>query len=164
MDSSPCKIEVTKETGQRADTIQYGNIKKMFARRLNPENAVWLANSSTKPELLEQSVAVGTGGSFVPLLNGSNGKFTIFGRPVYFHPAMPALGDAGDIAFVDLSFYALGLRPDVWLDWTDAHRWQQRERSFRVLIRFDGQCTLNSAVSPEHGDSISPVVTLAERA
>jgi NAD(P)-dependent dehydrogenase (short-subunit alcohol dehydrogenase family) len=40
---------------------------------------------------------------------------------------------------------------------------QRRERSFRILIRFDGQCTLDKAVTPEHGLSLSPVATLGER-
>lgn len=162
--NAPCKIVVAKESGQRMDTLVYQNLKKMFARQLNPQDAVWLFNATAIPELLEQSVAVGTGGNFVPLLNESNGKFNIFGRPAYFHPAMPTLGDAGDAAFVDFNFYALGLRKEVGIDISDAPRWLQRERSFRILIRFDGQCTLDKAVTPEHGDSLSPVVTLAERA
>jgi len=161
---SPCKIQIAKESGQKARTIQYGNLKKMFARQLNPQYAVWLFNATSIPELMEQSVAVGLGGNFVPLLNEKDGTFTIFGRPVYFHPSMPALGSADDCAFVDFNFYGLGLRKDVWIDQTDAVRWLYRERSFRVLMRFDGQCTLDKAISPEHGDSLSPVVTLAERA
>jgi HK97 family phage major capsid protein len=162
--NAPCKIQVQKESGQTHDTICYQNLKKMFARQLNPEQAVWLFNSTAIPELLEQSVAVGVAGSFVPLLNESNGKFTIFGRPVYFHPSMPTLGDEDDSAFVDFNFYALGLRQEVSIDVTDAVRWLQRERSFRILLRFDGMCTLNTAISPLNGDSLSPVVTLAERA
>lgn len=161
---APCKIQVTKETGQRTDTIQYGNLKKIFARQLNPGDAVWLFNNTAIPELLEETVAVGTGGSFVPLLNEKDGKFTIFGRPVYFHPAMPTLGDADDCAFVDFNFYGLGLRQEVWIDTSDVPRWLQRERSFRILMRFDGMCTLDGAVTPEHGATLSPVVTLAERA
>ncbi len=161
--NAPCKIQVAAEGGQTTNTIIYSNLKKMFARQLNPGNAVWVFNPSTIPELLEQTVAVGTGGNFVPLLNERDGKFTIFGRPAYFHPAMPALGDADDCAFVDFSFYALGLRQEVAIDITDAHRWLQRERSFRILMRFDGMCTLGSEITPEHGDSLSPIVTLATR-
>jgi HK97 family phage major capsid protein len=160
---APCKIQIAGETGQRADTLVYQNIKKMFARQLNPGNAVWLFNNSVTPDLLEMSVAVGTGGSFVPLLNETSGKFTIFGRPVYFHPSMPAIGDADDAAFVDFNFYGLGVRSEVWVDITDAVRWTQRERSFRILMRFDGQCTLDAAVIPEHGVSLSPIVSMAAR-
>lgn len=161
--NASCKIQVAKETGQAPDTVAYGNLKKLFARQISPGNAVWLFNPSTIPELLEQSVAVGTGGSFVPLLNEKDGKFTIFGRPVYFHPAMPPLGDADDCAFCDFSFYALGLRKEVAIDISDAPRWLQRERSFRILLRFDGQCTLDTAITPENGDTLSPIVTLAAR-
>lgn len=161
---APCKIQITKESGQRADSVIYANLKKMFARQLNPGDAVWLFNNTAIPDLLEQSVAVGTGGNFVPLLNEKNGEFTIFGRPVYFHPAMPSLGDADDCAFVDFNFYGLGLRQEVWIDTSDAPRWLQRERSFRILMRFDGMCTLDAAVIPEHGVTLSPVVTLEARA
>lgn len=162
--NSACKIQVTKEDGQNADTVVYSNLKKLFARQLNPQRAVWIFNATSIPELLEQSVAVGTGGDFVPLLNEKDGKFTIFGRPVYFHPAMPTLGDADDCAFIDWNFYALGLRKEVWIDTSDAPRWDYRERSYRILMRFDGMPTLSTAVTPENGDTLSPIVTLGERA
>ena len=100
----------------------------------------------------------------MPLLNEKDGKFTIFGRPVYFHPSMPALGDEDDCAFVDFNFYGLGLRKEVWIEQTDAVRWLYPERSFRILMRFDGMCTLDKAITPEHGNTLSPIVTLAERA
>lgn len=161
--NSACKIQVAKETGQTSDTVCYPNLKKIFARQLNPESAVWLFNATSIPELLEQSVAVGTGGDFVPLLNEKDGKFTIFGRPVYFHPAMPTLGDEDDCAFIDWNFFALGIRQEVWIDTSDAPRWDYRERSYRILMRFDAQSTLDKAVTPEHGDTLSPVVTLEAR-
>lgn len=160
--NAACKIQVSKEGGQSADTLVYQNLKKMFARQLNPQNAVWLFNPNSIPELLEQSVAIGLGGAHVPLLNEKDGKFSIFGRPVYFHPVMPALGEADSAAFVDFSYYALGLRKEVWLDQSDAPRWDYRERSYRVLLRFDGMCTLDQAITPEHGESLSPIVTVEE--
>jgi len=162
--NSPCKIQVSKESGQASDTICYSNLKRMFARQLNPERAVWLFNPSSIPELMEITVAIGTGGAHVRLLNENSGRFTIFGRPVYFTPHVNALGDEDDCLFVDFNFYALGLRKDLVLDQTDAHRWAQRERSYRILIRFDGQCTLDSAITPERGDTLSPVVGIEERA
>ena len=161
--NAACKIQIEKETGQDSCSLVYGNLKKMFARQLNPQNAVWLFNATSIPELLEQSVVIGTAGAHVPLLNEKDGQFTIFGRPVYFHATMPILGSTDDAAFVDFNFYGLGLRKEVWIDQTDAARWLQRERSFRILMRFDGMCTLNEAVTPEHGDTLSPIVTLEER-
>jgi len=160
--NSPCAVSVSGEEGQHVSLV-YQNFKKMFARQLNPAQAVWTCNSTSIPELLEITIDVGTGGVFVPLLNESNGKFTIFGRPVFFSPHMPILGAAGDVMFFDPNFYALGLRSEVAIDVSDAPRWTQRERSFRILVRFDGMCTLNKAVTPIHGDTLSPVVVMEAR-
>jgi len=159
--NAPCKIQVAGEHGQATDTVTYQNIKKMFARQLNPQNAVWLFNNSSVPELLEVTVQVGLGGNVVPLLNEKDGSFTIFGRPVFFHPSMPALGDADSAAFVDFSFYGLGLRKELWIEQSDAPRWDYRERSYRILMRFDAMCTLDKVITPEHGATLSPIVTLA---
>jgi len=159
--NSPCKIEIAGETGQATGTVNYKNLKKMFARQLNPEQAVFLINANSLPSMLEISIAIGTGGSFVPLLNEKNGEFRIFGRPCYITNHVPALGTAGCVSFVDFNFYALGMRQEIILDTTDAHRWTQRERSYRALIRFDGQITLDTYITPENGDTLSPVVTLA---
>ena len=162
--NAACKIEIEKETGQIKDSLIYENFKNMFARQLNPDAAVWVLNPTSIPELLEVSVAVGTGGSHVPLLNEKSGTYTIFGRPCYFHPVMKTLGDVGDVAFVDFSMYAMGLRSEVWIDTTDAIRWLERERSFRILLRFDGMCTLDTEITPENGETLSPIVTLKEPA
>ena len=161
--NSPCKVQVQKESGQAAGSLVYANLKKMFARQLRPDQAVWVFNSTAIPDLLELVVNVGTGGDVVKVLNESNGQFTIFGRPCLFTSHMPATGEEDDVLFADFSFYALGLRKDVGIDVTDAHRWTQRERSYRVLLRFDGQPLLDQAIRPENGDSLSPFVTLAAR-
>lgn len=161
--NAPCKIQVAKEVGQRAGTLVYQNLKRMFARQLNPNGAVWVVNNTIIPDLLELSIPVGTGGSHVPVLNESNGEFSIFGRPVYFSGAMPSIGTVNDVAFIDFNFYALGIRKEIFLEATDAVKWLQRERSFRVLLRFDGQPTLDKPVTPENGETLSPIVTLAAR-
>jgi HK97 family phage major capsid protein len=52
--NAPATVIVAKETGQAAATINYENVKRMFAR-LHPasfKNAVWVANSTTIPQLL----------------------------------------------------------------------------------------------------------------
>ena len=39
------------------------------------QKAIWIANSSLIPQLLQLSVAVGTGGTVVPVLSQSGGQF-----------------------------------------------------------------------------------------
>ena len=164
--NDPALITVAKEAGQVKDSIIWENISKMFAR-MYPEGrkrAVWLVNNSAIPQLLSLTIAIGTGGSHIPVMTESSREFKILGRPVIFTSHMPALGDANDICFVDLSQYAIGLRRDVRLEKSIIPGWTQDLMSYRAILRFDGQGTWSGPITPENGDTLSWVVGLAERA
>ena len=106
-------VEVTKESGQVADTIVWENIVKMYSRMLPSSlgRAVWIASINSFPELATMALSVGTGGSAVWLNNGVEGPpMTILGRPVIFTEKAPVVGDAGDITFVDFGYYLIGDR------------------------------------------------------
>jgi len=164
--SDPAKISVAKESGQAKDTILYENLVKMFARMYpaGQQRAIWLANNNAIPQLLTLTISVGTGGSIVPVMTESNGEFKILGRPVKFTSHMPTVGDADDIMFVDPTQYAIGIRRGLTLEKSNIPGWTQDLMSYRALLRFDGQGTWNAAINPEHGDSLSWCVGLAERA
>jgi hypothetical protein len=162
--NDPSLVSVSKEGSQAADTLVIENLSKMYARHYAPQRAVWMANPSIVPQLLTMSIAVGTGGSYIPLMNESNGSFSIFGRPVVFSPSMPALGDANDIAFVDWSQYAVGIRRDLRLEKSNIPGWTTDLMSYRVLVRFDGMGTWDKAITPRNGSTLSWIVGLAERA
>ncbi|MDN5857143.1 MAG: phage major capsid protein [Pseudonocardia sp.] len=161
-------VSQAKETGQPADTIVWENVIKMFARML-PESlgsAVWIANINTFPELATMALSVGTGGSAVWLNNGAEGPpMTILGRPVIFHERMPTLGDAGDISFVDLSYYLIGDRQQMSAMWSEHFRFNINSTAYRILQRLDGRPWLKNAITPEKGAAtLSPFVQLAARA
>lgn len=164
--SSPGVISVAKESGQVKDTIVYENIIKMYARMYpqGQQRAVWIANSTTIPQLMQLSIAVGVGGSVIPVMKESNGQFSLLGRPVLFTPNLPILGDANDIIFADLSQYAVGIRREIRLEKSTIPGWTNDLVSYRALVRFDGQGIWSSAITPRKGDSFSWCVGLAERA
>lgn len=159
-------ISVTKESGQNADTIVMENIVKMFARMYpaGRSKAVWLANETCIPELMTLSFDVGTGGSHYNVFSERDGKFRLLGRPIYFTPFMPPVGDANDISFVDLSQYAIGIRRDMRLEKSNIPGWTQDLMSYRVLVRFDGMPTWETYITPRNGDTLSWCVGLGERA
>jgi HK97 family phage major capsid protein len=164
--NDPAKITIAKETGQVAGTILYENLCKMFARMYpaGRKRAIWLINDTAIPQLLTLNVAVGTGGSVVPVMSESNGEFRILTRPVIFTSHMPKLGDADDVTFVDLSQYAVSIRRGLKLEKSNIPGWTQDLMSYRVLLRFDGQGTWNAPITPKNGDTLSWCVGLAERA
>ncbi len=163
--NSPGVITVAKETGQTKNTLMYENLVKMYSRMApaNLQRAVWIANSTVIPQLMQLSIAIGVGGVHVPVLNESNGNFTILGRPVLFTPNLPVLGQANDIIFVDLSQYAVGLRREIRLEKSNIPGWTNDLVSYRVLVRFDGQGTWSEAIQPRNGDTLSWCVGLAAR-
>lgn len=159
-------ISVAKESGEKQGTIVWENLTKMFAR-MYPEGrqrAIWLCNNNAIPQLLSLSIAIGKGGSYIPAMTESNGRFKLLGREVIFTSHMPTLGSANDIVFVDLTQYAIGIRRDIRLERSNIPGWTQDLMSYRVMLRFDGMGTWSSAITPENGDTLSWVVGLAERA
>lgn len=171
--NAPCKVSVTKETGQVADTILWENIVKMYARMFDSSNAVWMANQNTLPQLASMSLAVGTGGVpvFLPA-NGASGKpyDTLFGKPLIWNKHCSTLGDEGDIIFVDWSQYLVGQKAGQGstgkFDTSIHLKFDADQTAFRFVFRIDGQPWWPSALTPPQatGDTLSPIVTLAERA
>jgi HK97 family phage major capsid protein len=166
--NGPAMVSVPKETGQAADTIVWENLVKAYARMLptSLNNAVWIANIDTFPELATMSLSVGTGGSAIWLQNGvSAAPMTILGRPVVFTEKMPSLGDAGDICLVDLSYYLIGDRQAIQADMSPHYRFQTDLTAMRFIERVDGRPWLQSAITPQTGsNTLSPFVQIAARA
>jgi HK97 family phage major capsid protein len=162
------EIQVTKESGQLADTIVWENIVKMYSRMLPSSlgRAVWIASINTFPELATMALSVGTGGSAIWLNNGVEGPpMSILGRPVIFTEKAPVLGDAGDINFVDFGFYLVGDRQVMTANSSEHFKFQNDKTAYRIIERVDGRPWLNSAITPQNsGDTLSPFVQIAARA
>ena len=123
-----------------------------------------MVNNTAIPQLLELTIAVGSGGSVVPVLNERNGEFTMLTRPVVFTEKLPTLDTLGDIVLADFSSYAIGLRTEIQLVVSTHVRFESDELSFRLCVRMDGQPLLSEPITPVNGDTLSPFVTLASRA
>lgn len=162
--NDPSRITVPKESGQ-VGTILYLNLVKMFAR-MHPaciQNSIWVANNTAIPQLLTLYQEAGETGVPVPVLQQSNGKYTLLTRPCLFTEKLPALGTEGDIALVDLSQYAIGMRREATLDKSQHVGWLTDTVGYRAILRVDGRGVWNAAITPKEGDSLSWCVTLADR-
>ena len=161
-------ITVTKETGQAATTLVAENLDKMYSRMLPSSvgNAVWIAHPDTFPQLASLSRAVGTGGSAIWVSNISDGPpSSIYGRPLIFSEKAQTLGTAGDIYFVDLSYYVIADRQAVTMAASEHVRFTNDEMVWRFVERIDGRPWIDSALTPRNGsNTLSPFVNLAARA
>lgn len=161
-------VEVSAESGQPGGSIVWENIVKMYARMLpsSLDSAVWVAHIDTFPELATMALSVGTGGSAIWLNNGVQGPpMTILGRPVVFTEKVNTLGTAGDINFVDFSYYLIGDRQAIQADTSPHYRFQNDQTTVRFIERVDGRPWIQSAITPNQGsNTLSPFVRLENRA
>lgn len=168
--NSGALITVAQESGQAADTVVFKNIVNMYTRMTDAgkRRGVWLVNGDVEAQLMQMQFP-GTG-TAVPVYLPPGGLSaqpygTLLGRPVITTEAAPALGDAGDISFVDFSQYmsvvkAGGIRQDVSI-----HIFFDYDvTAFRFVLRVGGQPWWNSAITRNNGLSRSPFVTLGARA
>ncbi len=164
--NSPALVTQDAETGQAAATVNYSNLRRMFGRMLpgSRSNAVWLVNHDLIPELLQQSIPVGTGGSHVPLLNESNGKFSIFGRPCIATDFCSALGTTGDILFVDFNAYGFAMMNGIRVLASEHFAMDTLQLTLRAHIFCDGMPLLDAPITPARGtNTVSPFVALETR-
>lgn len=164
--NSPCVVTVAKESGQKIGTIVYENLTKMMARMFagSFQNSVWVAHQSTIPQLLTLSIAVGTGGSYIPVMTQSNGEFSILTRPVLFTEKTMTLGTKGDIMLADFSQYVVGMRSEMRFDQSIHVAFATDEIMGRIIERHDGFPLWDSALTLADGTTtVSPFVVLADR-
>ncbi len=164
-------VSVAKESGQKADTIVFENILKMWSRMIGPSrsNAVWLINQSAEQQLFSMSLSVGTGGAPVYLPGGGASDrpyASLFGRPVIPCEQCAALGDQGDIILADFSNgYILAEKGGIQADVSIHVSFLYDQSVFRFIMRVDGQPMLDKSVTPFKGsDALSHFVALAARA
>jgi HK97 family phage major capsid protein len=161
-----CLVSVPKLSGQKAATIQYENLTAMMARLYagSFSNSVWVCHQSTIPQLLSLSLAVGVGGSAIPVMNQANGAFSILTRPVVFTEKTEVLGTKGDILLADLSQYVVGLRSEMRFETSIHVAFQTDELLSRIIERHDGQPLWDTALTLADGTTqVSPFVTLDAR-
>ena len=167
--NSGCVVSVAKETGQKAATIVFENVNKMWSRLMakSRPNAIWVINQDCEPQLHTMSIPVGTGGVpvYMPAGGVSQSPYsTLFGRPVVPIEHCQTVGTTGDIMLCDFSKYKAidkgGMQNDVSIH----VRFIYDESVFRFVYRFDGQPILASAITPYKGsNTLSHFVKLDTR-
>lgn len=144
--TSAARVTISKESGQAADTIVPANISKAYARMLNPELAVWLANSDTLPQLMALTSPAGQP-LWHPNYSVAPGGM-LLGRPVYWTEHADTIGDAGDLQFVNPKGYE-AFRKQNGVSFAESIHlfFDYNVRAFRWIFRIGGQPVLSAPVS-----------------
>ena len=170
--NAPNVVSQAKQSGQAATTIVHRNTTKMISRvhLMNLNGVVWLVNQDTMDELMNLTIAIGTGGAvssaFVPNLIGAPGMIgTLHGYPVIPIEQASTLGTVGDIVLTDLSQYRTVDKGGVETAISGHIKFLFNQTAVRFVTHFDGQPKQKAALTPNKGTlKVSSTVTLAVRA
>jgi HK97 family phage major capsid protein len=166
-------VTVAKEGSQTADTVQYANVVKMWARMYAPcrSRSVWFINQDVETSLLQMAFDPAATAGMVPAYMPAGGASAspygmLMGRPVIPIQAAQTLGNLGDIVLADMSQYMTvtkvgGVRQDVSI-----HLFFDYDMTaYRFIMRVGGKPWWGSAITPANSaNTLSCFVTLAERA
>lgn len=164
---SDALVAIAKETGQANDTILWENISKMYHRALNKTapGIVWLAHPDAHEQFDFLEFPVGTGGVPVYLPATQQGSIdTLRGKPIVESDHCSALGDQGDLNFVDLKQYMLAYKGGVDAATSIHVQFLTAENCFRFIFRANGMPKVNKKLTIKNSSKQrSPFVTLAAR-
>jgi HK97 family phage major capsid protein len=141
-------VAIDKEQGQAAATLQYENIVKMYNRAIDKQNSIWLANPDAHEQLDFLSFPVGVGGVPVYLPASSIGTLdSLKGRPLVESDHCPALGTAGDLAFVNLDEYIMIMKGGVEQEYSIHVNFTTAENAFRFMFEANGMPKKSSTLT-----------------
>lgn len=166
--TAAARVDIAKESGQAADTVVAGNVVKMYARQLHPARAVWLMQPQVLPQIM--TMTIGDQPIWTPPSSGLTQApmGMLLGRPIYPTEVCKALGDVGDIGFIDFKSVRAITKAGGIETATSMHLYfDQGLNAYRFTFRVDARPAVTAAVSSKNGGSgatRSPFVFVAARA
>jgi len=154
--TSSAKVSVAKESGQAAATVVAANIAKMYARVVNPGQAIWYVNQDVLPQLL--TMTLGNNSVWTPPATGFNnapGGF-LMGRPVQFLENCQTVGTQGDIQLVNpRGYYAITKGGGESIEFAESMHlfFDYNIDAFRWIFRLNGQPFASAPVTPAKGST-----------
>lgn len=148
---------------QAGTTLAAADLYGMYARMLPSSlgSAVWQVSQTKLPELF--ALSTGTGGVPLGVVNIANTPvMTILGRPIVVTEKVPATGSNDSISFVDWTYYLIGDRQAMSVDYSEHSRFMNDETELRLIERVDGRPWVQSPIQPLNGDTLSPYVGLTD--
>ena len=151
-------VEVTRDG---ADAVSLSDIVTMVARSTNRMNSLWIINQELYPTIA--TLSTGSVRMLIPAALDGVTIDTLQGRPVVWTDLASAIGDAGDISFVDLSGYQTLLKNNgvVKVDSSIHIKFDTNQKAFRFVTRMAGQPLFDQTITPKFGTKkLSAFVTL----
>jgi len=155
--------DVTRET---SNTITYTDVTEMLARLLmRGGSPIWVASQSIMTTLLRMRNPQGSpyNGDGALIFQPSvvpGVPAMLLGYPIVWHERASALGSAGDLSLVDLSYYLIKDGSGPIIASSEHVKFTTNKTVFKILWNVDGQPWLTAPLKQEGGYEVSPFVAL----
>jgi HK97 family phage major capsid protein len=151
-----CEVAVSRAVASKIDEV---DILGMLAQFLGRESrACWVANRAIIPELYALTDA-GSNNIFIPNA-GPSASPTLLGMPIVWSENASTLGTKGDLMLCDWSYYVIGDRQQIVVDWADQLYFLTIQDAVRLYERVDGTPWMDATYTPRKGSARSPFVIL----
>ena len=158
-------VSIAKETGQTANTIVFENVVNMRSRCWKYNQAVWLANHDTYPQLSALKLNIGTAGTamYTPSLREDRPDL-LLGRPIFYTEYCKTIGTQGDLILANWTQYLEGTYQPMQNEESVHVRFVNHERTFKFWMRNAGAPWWKTALTPKNStNKLSPFVVLDTR-
>ena len=163
--NSPARIDIGRAG---AGAIAFADVYGMYARAKQGGSLVWIGSQTILPQLITMTDA-GTNSVWLPGNMNSIGAGaansppgTLFGIPLVFNERSAALGTAGDLMLVDLSYYLIKDGSGPFVATSQHVHFTTNKTVIKIFWNVDGQPWLNEPLPLEGSvaNTISPFVIL----
>ena len=126
---------------------------------------IWLMSPSMKKNLYPMTDASGKvvfipNGSPVDGATARRPTMAVFGKSLFFSQLPATAASSGSVNLVIPSAYALGMRQDIEIGASEHFAFTTNLITYRFLTRVDGSSLVNSQLTLQNGDVVSPFVTI----
>lgn len=156
--NAPASIAVTRNAGSDFKLVDAATmLSKLPGASFG--SAIWAMHQTVIPKLI-QMVDAGNNNIFIANVQGKP-MWNILGLPVVFTEKVPALGTAGDVMLLDLSYYIVANRRGLEIASSEHYKFNTDQITWRFTDRVDGQPWLQNKITLADGSTqISPFVYL----
>ena len=163
--NAPARIDIARAG---ANAIAFADVYGMLARAKQGGSLVWLGSPTILPQLITMTDA-GTNSVWLPGNMNTIGAGaanappnTLMGIPLMWNERSPALGTAGDLMLVDLSYYLIKDGSGPFVSTSEHVHFITNRTVIKIHWNVDGMPWLNAPIPLEGSpaNTISPFVVL----
>jgi HK97 family phage major capsid protein len=154
--NSSAALGVSRNT---SDEIKFEDIAALYTKIMKLNRAVWIANVSTRAQLLNMVDSSGNR-VYQPVDQARGIGQAFYGLPILFTGNGAQLGSKGDISLVNLDYYMIKDGSGPFIGMSEHVDWKSDQTNMKLVWHVDGQSWVQAPITTKSGAQVSPFAVL----